>query len=317
MTGHAGEQTLAALRPFGVDTMFTLNGGHVWPFYEAALHQRRPDRGHPARADGHVRGRGLRQAHPDPGPRRAHRRARDHQRRLGHHLRPGSTARRSSCSAVGLPRAVGARGRCRSWTTSRSSRRSRSGRPPSLTRRRRRWWCTRRRPSRSTPHRGPVFLDFPLDVFGPAEAELPEPVTVVGADPDPAVGRRRRRPGGRRRTAGVHRRERRLLGRRVGGPGAGGRSAARSLLLQRSRPRLPAGRPRAGFPPHPRAAEEGGRPGRRDRHAARLPPRLRAVRFGPCGPCRRLGRSAGRPRRRADRGRRSEHRAQRSGRARP
>ena len=38
MTGHAGEQTLAALGPFGVDTMFTLNGGHVWPFYEAALH---------------------------------------------------------------------------------------------------------------------------------------------------------------------------------------------------------------------------------------------------------------------------------------
>ena len=27
-----------ALAPYGVDTMFTLNGGHVWPFYEAALH---------------------------------------------------------------------------------------------------------------------------------------------------------------------------------------------------------------------------------------------------------------------------------------
>jgi acetolactate synthase-1/2/3 large subunit len=31
-----------------------------------------------------------------------------------------------------------------------------------------------------------VFLDFPLDVFGPAQAELPDPVTVVGAEPDPA-----------------------------------------------------------------------------------------------------------------------------------
>ena len=34
--GHAGEQTVAALRQFGVDVMFTLNGGHIWPFYEAA-----------------------------------------------------------------------------------------------------------------------------------------------------------------------------------------------------------------------------------------------------------------------------------------
>ena len=31
-----------------------------------------------------------------------------------------------------------------------------------------------------------MFLDFPLDVFAPAEAELPDPVTVVGAEPDPA-----------------------------------------------------------------------------------------------------------------------------------
>ena len=39
ITGHAGQQTLAALRSFGVDTMFTLNGGHVWPFYDAARDQ--------------------------------------------------------------------------------------------------------------------------------------------------------------------------------------------------------------------------------------------------------------------------------------
>ena len=29
-----------------------------------------------------------------------------------------------------------------------------------------------------TPHRGPVFLDFPLDVFGPAEGELPDTVSA-------------------------------------------------------------------------------------------------------------------------------------------
>src|SRR6266508_4650369 len=37
--GHAGDLTLAVLRGFGVDTMFTLNGGHVWPFYDAARKQ--------------------------------------------------------------------------------------------------------------------------------------------------------------------------------------------------------------------------------------------------------------------------------------
>src|SRR5918998_2541703 len=37
--GHAGEQTVAALRGFGVDVMFTLNGGHIWPLYEAARNQ--------------------------------------------------------------------------------------------------------------------------------------------------------------------------------------------------------------------------------------------------------------------------------------
>jgi acetolactate synthase-1/2/3 large subunit len=37
-----------------------------------------------------------------------------------------------------------------------------------------------------TPHRGPVFLDFPLDVvFAPGQADVPEAVTPRGADPDP------------------------------------------------------------------------------------------------------------------------------------
>jgi acetolactate synthase-1/2/3 large subunit len=37
--GHAGEQAVAALRRFGIDVMFTLNGGHIWPLYEAARNQ--------------------------------------------------------------------------------------------------------------------------------------------------------------------------------------------------------------------------------------------------------------------------------------
>ncbi|WP_250027392.1 acetolactate synthase [Paractinoplanes maris] len=34
--GHGGELALAALRAFGVDEMFTLSGGHVFPLYDAA-----------------------------------------------------------------------------------------------------------------------------------------------------------------------------------------------------------------------------------------------------------------------------------------
>ena len=37
--GHAGEQAVAALKGFGVDVIFTLNGGHIWPLYEAARNQ--------------------------------------------------------------------------------------------------------------------------------------------------------------------------------------------------------------------------------------------------------------------------------------
>ena len=37
--GHAGEQTVATMRAFDVDVMFTLNGGHIWPLYEAARNQ--------------------------------------------------------------------------------------------------------------------------------------------------------------------------------------------------------------------------------------------------------------------------------------
>ena len=37
--GHAGEQAVAAIRSFGVDALFTLNGGHIWPLYEACRNQ--------------------------------------------------------------------------------------------------------------------------------------------------------------------------------------------------------------------------------------------------------------------------------------
>src|SRR5438876_2802052 len=34
--GHGGQLALAALRPYGVTELFTLSGGHVFPIYDAA-----------------------------------------------------------------------------------------------------------------------------------------------------------------------------------------------------------------------------------------------------------------------------------------
>jgi acetolactate synthase-1/2/3 large subunit len=34
--GHAGHQAVAAMLQHGTDVMFTLNGGHIWPLYDAA-----------------------------------------------------------------------------------------------------------------------------------------------------------------------------------------------------------------------------------------------------------------------------------------
>jgi acetolactate synthase I/II/III large subunit len=35
-TCQAAELAVAALAGFGVDTIFTLNGGHIWPLYDGA-----------------------------------------------------------------------------------------------------------------------------------------------------------------------------------------------------------------------------------------------------------------------------------------
>src|SRR4030095_6487116 len=41
---HGGGLALATLRPFGVDTLFTLSGGHVFPLYDAAVKRDPPTR---------------------------------------------------------------------------------------------------------------------------------------------------------------------------------------------------------------------------------------------------------------------------------
>ena len=36
LNDHGGELAMAVLRNQGVDTIFTLSGGHIFPFYDAA-----------------------------------------------------------------------------------------------------------------------------------------------------------------------------------------------------------------------------------------------------------------------------------------
>src|SRR5437773_2301876 len=103
VSGHGGQLALAALRAFGVDELFTLSGGHVFPLYDAA-HQA-----------------GVRIVD------------------VRHE--------QSAVFAAAVRDAVTAA---------------------------------------LTPHRGPVFLDFPLEVlFGTGEGDVGEPrIPVVEPDPD-------------------------------------------------------------------------------------------------------------------------------------
>ena len=86
-----------------------------------------------------------------------------------------------------------------------------------------------------TPHRGPTFVDIPLDVFGPASVDIPavDDAALRGSDPDPdaikAVADARRRG----RTTGDRRRRRRVLGPRRSCDGRVRRGGRRAGVRQR------------------------------------------------------------------------------------
>ena len=169
--GHAGQQAIAAMRAFGIDAMFTLNGGHVWPLYEAARDQgcgsSTPVTSRPATfaAEAYAkltRRPGLAVLTAGPG---------HHEWHLGHHDGALQRLARWSCSAGGRPSCGGEPAHCRRSTTCPSSRPSPSRRPRSPTRPSR-GHGPRRGATGMTPHRGPTFLDFPLDVFGPSAGEF-------------------------------------------------------------------------------------------------------------------------------------------------
>ena len=182
--GHAGQQTVAALQEYGIDTMFTLNGGHVWPFYEAA------------------RDRGMRvidTRHEQSATFAAEAYAKL-TRRPGLAVLtagPGVTNGVSAVTSAGFNGAplvvLGGRAPQGRWgagslqefdhvplmspitklaTTVHDA--STAGRVVHDAIR-----------TAASPHRGPVFLDFPLDLFGPSAGDVPDGARVDRVEPDP------------------------------------------------------------------------------------------------------------------------------------
>lgn len=187
--GHAGQQTVAALEAFGTDVMFTLNGGHVWPFYEAARDRgmRVVDTRHEAAATFAAEAYAKLTRRPGLAVLTAG---------------PGATngvSAVTSASFNGSPLVVLA-GRAPAGRWGAGSLQEFDHVPvfESITKRA----ATVTDAANAgrvvhdavrlatEPHRGPVFLDFPLDVFGPSSGDVPAAGAARGAPPDPdAVAR--------------------------------------------------------------------------------------------------------------------------------
>jgi acetolactate synthase-1/2/3 large subunit len=177
--GHAGEQAVAALRSHGTDVMFTLNGGHVWPLYEAARNQgmqvvdTRHEQAATFAAEAYAkltRRPGLAVLTAGPG------------------ITNGVSAV-TSAHFNGSPLVVlGGRAPQGRWGAGSLQELDHVPILASVTKHA----ATVTDPSAAgrdvsaavrlalEPHRGPVFLDFPLDVFGPSAGDVPEPDDCTG-----------------------------------------------------------------------------------------------------------------------------------------
>ncbi len=184
--GHGGDVALAAVTPFGVDIMFTLNGGHVWPLYDTAARtalkvidtrheqtatwaaeayaklNRRPGLAVLTAGPGVTNGiSAITSAHFNGSPLVV----------IGGRAPEG---RWGSGSLQELDHVPIVASITKQAVTIRSGDEI-AGVMQALVR------------EASTPHRGPVFADIPMDIlFGPAcGAVEPEPVVSTGGDPDP------------------------------------------------------------------------------------------------------------------------------------
>ena len=172
VTGHAGQQAIAAMLAFGTDVMFTLNGGHIWPLYEAARDQgmRVVDTRHEQTATFAAEGWSKLTRRPGLAALTAG---------------PGITNGVSAITTAqfnGSPLVVmGGRAPEMRWGSGSLQEMDPVPVVASITKSA----VTVRDATQAavmvheaarlamTPHRGPTFLDFPLDVFGPSAGELP------------------------------------------------------------------------------------------------------------------------------------------------
>ena len=182
--GHAGDQAIEALARFGVDTIFTLNGGHIWPFYEAAMSRsvRLVDTRHEQTAT--FAAEALAKLTRRPGV-------------AALTAGPGITNGVSAITSAhfnGSPLIVlGGRAPSGRWGAGSLQELDHVPIVASITKSA----ATVTDPASAgtmvhqaaalalTPQRGPVFLDFPLDVFGPTQGEVPDDAELsAGTEPD-------------------------------------------------------------------------------------------------------------------------------------
>ena len=186
VAGHGGDLALAALRPFGVDTLFTLSGGHVFPLYDAAV------------KDGGVRLLDVR--HEQTATFAAEGVAKL-TRRPGVAVLTAGPGVTNGVSAVttasfnGSPLVVlGGRSPQARWGAGSLQEFDHVPVLAPITKHAATSTATEAIGrdvhdavvAAVTPHRGPVFVDLPLDVvFGEGEGEVPDAVVPAGIEPDP------------------------------------------------------------------------------------------------------------------------------------
>ena len=182
--GHAGEQAVAAVAAYGTDVMFTLNGGHIWPLYDAARNQgmRVIDTRHEQAATFAAEAYAKLTRRPGFAALTAG---------------PGITNGVSAVTSAyfnGSPVVVmGGRAPQGRWGAGSLQELDHVPIMQSVTK----LAATVTDPEQAgrmvheavrvaiEPHRGPTFLDFPLDVFGPSSGEVPEVGARDGRGLDP------------------------------------------------------------------------------------------------------------------------------------
>ncbi len=189
LSGHGGAHAVAAARRHGVTTMFTLSGGHVFPVYDGAVHADPPMRLLDVRHEQTAvfaaeatakltRTPGLAVLTAGPG--------------VTNGVSAIATAHFNGSPLVVLG------GRAPDYRWGAGSLQE-LDQPPLLAPITKRAWTEHATAGiaaavdeafrlASTPHRGPVFLDIPMDaLFGEAEARLPAWEAPLAASPDPGA----------------------------------------------------------------------------------------------------------------------------------